>query len=105
MLLANAICAVNRLSQCCIEAPGCRHLALALEKNPEHLKVLDLSVNLIRDKGANEIFDKFNISKLRTLECVQSSITVFAVCCCEPVDANCVLCTFSPGYTTAASLS
>lgn len=68
LLLANAICAVNRLSQCCIEAQGCRHLALALEKNPEHLKVLDLSVNIIRDKGASEIFEKFNISKLRTLE-------------------------------------
>lgn len=68
LLRANAIFAVNRLSQCCIEAEGCRHLASALEKNPEHLKVLDLSINIIGDKGANELFEKFNISKLRILE-------------------------------------
>lgn len=64
-----------RLSQCCIEAQGCRHLALALEKNPEHLKVLDLSVNIIRDKGAGEIFEKFNISKLRTLDIYHCGLT------------------------------
>lgn len=67
LLLANAICAVNRLSQCCIEADGCKHLALALEKNPEHLEVLDLSLNIIRDKGAKKLFEKFNISKLGIL--------------------------------------
>lgn len=68
LLLANATCAMNRLSQCGIEAEGCRHLASALEKNPERLKVLDLSINIIRDKGAKELFEKFNISKLKMLE-------------------------------------
>lgn len=64
-----------RLSQCKIKAEGCRHLASALEKNPEHLKVLDVSVNNIQDEGANELLKKFNISKLRTLEIYHCGLT------------------------------
>lgn len=57
----------GRLSQCNIEERGCCYLASALQRNP-CLKVLDLSINMIRDKGANELFAKFDISQLTKLE-------------------------------------
>lgn len=57
-----------RLSQCNIEHQGCYHLATALQKNSSHLKVLDLSINMVGDKGANELLQKFDISKLKKLE-------------------------------------
>lgn len=44
------------LSQCSIKEEGCNYLASALQKNPGHLKVLDLSINVVRDKGANGLF-------------------------------------------------
>lgn len=43
-------------------------MASALQKNPGHLKVLDLSINVAGDKGANGLFEKFNISQLTQLE-------------------------------------
>lgn len=57
-----------RLSQCNIEQKGCHYLASALQDNSNHLTVLDLSINMVGDKGANELFTKFDISQLRKLE-------------------------------------
>lgn len=59
-----------RLSQCSIEQKGSSYLASALEKNPAYLKVLDLSINMVGDEGANELFGKLDISKMKKLEWV-----------------------------------
>ncbi|KAM7418409.1 hypothetical protein PAMA_015840 [Pampus argenteus] len=64
-----------KLSQCNIEQKGCHYLASALEKNSGHLKVLDLSINMIGDNGANEMFKKFDISKLTKLEMYHCGLT------------------------------
>lgn len=64
-----------RLSQCNLKKKGGLHLAWALEKNPEHLKWLDLSINFIGDKAANELFTKFDISKLTKLEMYGCGLT------------------------------
>uniref|UniRef100_A0A3Q0RB86 Uncharacterized protein n=1 Tax=Amphilophus citrinellus TaxID=61819 RepID=A0A3Q0RB86_AMPCI len=53
-----------KLSQCNITQSGCYHLASALRRNPAYLSVLDLSINVIGDEGANEIFRNFDISQL-----------------------------------------
>uniref|UniRef100_A0A3Q3IPJ9 NACHT domain-containing protein n=1 Tax=Monopterus albus TaxID=43700 RepID=A0A3Q3IPJ9_MONAL len=47
----------RRLSQCNIEQMGCYYLASALQNNSSHLTELDLSINMVGDKGANEIFE------------------------------------------------
>lgn len=57
-----------RLSQCRIEEEGCSYLGSALQRNPDHLKELDLSINMVGDKGANQLFKRFNISNLTKLE-------------------------------------
>lgn len=57
-----------RLSQCRIEVAGCSYLGSALQRNPDHLKELDLSINMVGDKGANELFKRFSISQLTKLE-------------------------------------
>ncbi|KAF3687143.1 NACHT, LRR and PYD domains-containing protein 14 [Channa argus] len=67
-----------KLSQCSIKQSGCHHLASALQKNSSHLKVLDLSINMVGDKGANELFEKFDISKLRKLEMYHCGLTVLS---------------------------
>lgn len=57
-----------RLSQCDIKQKGCYYLASALHENSNNLTVLDLSINIVGDKGANELFRKFDISQLIKLE-------------------------------------
>ncbi|KAK7930716.1 hypothetical protein WMY93_007111 [Mugilogobius chulae] len=57
-----------KLSQCNIKREGGFHLASALQKNPGYLKWLDLSINKIGNKAANELFTKFDISRLTKLE-------------------------------------
>lgn len=64
-----------RLSQCNIEQAGCSYLAAALQKNSEHLKELDLSINKIGDDGANELFRKVDITKLTKLEMYHCGLT------------------------------
>ncbi|XP_056226555.1 NACHT, LRR and PYD domains-containing protein 12-like [Seriola aureovittata] len=64
-----------KLSQCNIQQKGCYYLASALQRNPDHLTVLDLSINLVGDKGANKLFRKFDISQLRKLEMYHCSLT------------------------------
>lgn len=58
----------HRLSQCNIEQKGCCYLASALQENSDHLKVLDLSINMVGDKGAQELFKKIDIWQLTKLE-------------------------------------
>lgn len=72
-----------KLSQCNIEERGCCYLASALQRNP-CLKVLDLSINMIRDKGANELFAKFDISQLTKLEMYHCGLTALS---CENIGA------------------
>ncbi|AWP06248.1 putative NACHT LRR and PYD domains-containing protein 12-like [Scophthalmus maximus] len=65
-----------KLSQCNIEQMGCYHLASALHANPDYLTALDLSINMVGDEGANELFKKFDISKLQKLEMYHCGLTV-----------------------------
>ncbi|XP_074550772.1 NACHT, LRR and PYD domains-containing protein 12-like [Halichoeres trimaculatus] len=65
-----------RLSQCSFEYEGCSSLASALQENPGHLKVLDLSMNTIRDKGAIEFFKKVNVAQLSKLELYHCGLTM-----------------------------
>ncbi|XP_072319536.1 NACHT, LRR and PYD domains-containing protein 14-like [Eucyclogobius newberryi] len=74
-----------RLSQCNIKKAGGFHLASALEKNPAHLKWLDLSINKIGNAAANELFTKFDISRLRKLEIYYCGLT--ERCCARISDA------------------
>lgn len=67
-----------KLSQCNIEKQGCWDLAAALQKNSGHLRVLDLSSNMIGDNGANELFTKFNISRLTKLEMYHCGLTALS---------------------------
>ncbi|KAM7009972.1 NACHT, LRR and PYD domains-containing protein 3-like [Tautogolabrus adspersus] len=67
-----------RLSQCNIEHTGCVYLASALQKNPDHLKGLDLSINAIGDKGANELLKKVDITQLTKLELYHCGLTVLS---------------------------
>ncbi|XP_072318691.1 NACHT, LRR and PYD domains-containing protein 14-like [Eucyclogobius newberryi] len=73
-----------RLSQCNIKKAGGFHLASALEKNPAHLKWLDLSINKIGNVAANELFTKFDISRLRKLEIYYCGLTER---CCPRISA------------------
>ncbi|XP_040891396.1 NACHT, LRR and PYD domains-containing protein 12-like [Toxotes jaculatrix] len=75
--LRSAQCQLDtlKLSQCNIERKGCQYLATALQKNSSHLAVLDLSINMVGDKGANELFKKFDISQLRKLEMYHCGLT------------------------------
>nr|XP_020449870.1 NACHT, LRR and PYD domains-containing protein 3-like [Monopterus albus] len=57
---------------------GCYYLASALQNNSSHLTELDLSINMVGDKGANEIFEKFDISQLRRLEVYHCGLTVLS---------------------------
>ncbi|XP_055014523.1 ribonuclease inhibitor-like isoform X3 [Boleophthalmus pectinirostris] len=74
-----------RISQCNIKREGGFHLASALEKNPSYLKWLDLSINRIGNKAANELFTKFDISRLRKLEMCFCGLT--ERCCATISDA------------------
>lgn len=78
MGLGTARCQLEtlKLSQCNITQSGCRHLASALRRNPAYLSVLDLSINVIGDEGANEIFMNFDISQLTKLELFHCGLTV-----------------------------
>ncbi|XP_030592849.1 NACHT, LRR and PYD domains-containing protein 12-like isoform X2 [Archocentrus centrarchus] len=67
-----------KLSQCNITQSGCYHLASALRRNPAYLSVLDLSINVIGDEGANEIFSNFDISQLTKLELYHCGLTVLS---------------------------
>ncbi|XP_037621098.1 NACHT, LRR and PYD domains-containing protein 12-like [Sebastes umbrosus] len=67
-----------KLSQCNIEHKGCCCLASALQKNPGSLKELDLSINMVGDKGANELFKKSDISQLTKLEMYHCGLTVLS---------------------------
>ncbi|XP_029354534.1 NACHT, LRR and PYD domains-containing protein 12-like [Echeneis naucrates] len=71
-----------KLSQCNIEQKGCYYLASALQKNSSHLTLLDLSINMVGDEGANELFAKFDISKLRKLELYHCNLTALS---CESI--------------------
>ncbi|XP_005470210.1 NACHT, LRR and PYD domains-containing protein 14 [Oreochromis niloticus] len=71
-----------KLSQCDIEEAGCYHLGSALDKDPACLSVLDLSINMIGDRGANEIFKNFDISRLKKLELYYCDLTVLS---CESI--------------------
>ncbi|XP_068448140.1 NACHT, LRR and PYD domains-containing protein 12-like [Clinocottus analis] len=67
-----------RLSQCNIEQKGCYYLASALQKNSSSLKVLDLSINMVGDKGAIELFKKCDMSQLIKLEMYHCGLTVLS---------------------------
>uniref|UniRef100_A0A3Q1FUM6 NACHT, LRR and PYD domains-containing protein 12-like n=2 Tax=Acanthochromis polyacanthus TaxID=80966 RepID=A0A3Q1FUM6_9TELE len=67
-----------KLSQCNIEKQGCWDLAAALQENSKHLKVLDLSSNMVGDNGANELFTKFDISRLTKLEMYHCGLTALS---------------------------
>lgn len=67
-----------KLSQCNIEQRGCCCLASALQENSDHLKVLDLSINMVGDTGAMELLRKFDISKLTKLEMYHCGLTVLS---------------------------
>uniref|UniRef100_UPI0037E993A1 NACHT, LRR and PYD domains-containing protein 14-like n=1 Tax=Semicossyphus pulcher TaxID=241346 RepID=UPI0037E993A1 len=67
-----------RLSQCNIEHTGCFYLASALQRNPGHVKVLDLSINMIGDKGANELFKKVDVTQMTKLEMYHCGLTVLS---------------------------
>ncbi|XP_069024224.1 NACHT, LRR and PYD domains-containing protein 12-like [Embiotoca jacksoni] len=67
-----------KLSQCNIETDGCVYLAMSLHKNPTYLKELDLSINIIGDQGANELFKMFDISHLAKLEMYHCGLTVLS---------------------------
>ncbi|XP_029998097.1 NACHT, LRR and PYD domains-containing protein 14-like [Sphaeramia orbicularis] len=71
-----------KLSQCNIEGQGCYYLSSALQKNSTHLKWLDLSINTIGDEAANDLFAKFDISKLTKLEMYHCGLTVLS---CENI--------------------
>ena len=66
-IISYVIC-FHRLSQCNIEEKGCSCLASALQQNSGSLKVLDLSINMVGDKGAKELYIKCDISQLTKLE-------------------------------------
>ncbi|XP_060904180.1 NACHT, LRR and PYD domains-containing protein 14-like [Labrus mixtus] len=67
-----------RLSQCNIEHTGCVYLASALQKNPDHLNWLDLSINAIGDRGANELLKKVDITQLTKLDLYYCGLTVLS---------------------------
>ncbi|XP_039682183.1 NACHT, LRR and PYD domains-containing protein 12-like [Perca fluviatilis] len=67
-----------KLSQCNIEQKGCSCLASALQKNTGHLKVLDLSINMVGDEGAIELFQKCDISQLTKLEMYHCGLTALS---------------------------
>ncbi|XP_028254421.1 NACHT, LRR and PYD domains-containing protein 12-like [Parambassis ranga] len=67
-----------RLSQCNIEHEGCGYLAEALEENHDYLKVLDLSINMIRDDGANKLCEYFGIWQLSQLEMYHCGLTAWS---------------------------
>ncbi|KAA8594526.1 hypothetical protein FQN60_011661 [Etheostoma spectabile] len=69
---------LQELSQCNIQQKGCCCLASALQKNYGHLKVLDLSINMIGDEGAIELFQKCDISQLTKLEMYHCGLTVLS---------------------------
>lgn len=66
---------VLKVSQCNFEKKGCRHLAIALKKNPGHLKVLDLSINMIGDEGASDFLERVDIWTLTKLKMYHCGIT------------------------------
>ncbi|KAK7930714.1 hypothetical protein WMY93_007109 [Mugilogobius chulae] len=74
-----------QLSQCNIKREGGFHLASALQKNPGYLKWLDLSINKIGNKAVNELFTKFDISRLTKLELYYCGLT--ERCCARISDA------------------
>ncbi|KAM4612413.1 NACHT, LRR and PYD domains-containing protein 14-like [Polymixia lowei] len=86
--LANGIasqrCRIDtlRLSQCNFKKQGCCSLASALQRNSDHLKVLDLSINEIGDEGAIEFFKRVDISKLTKLEMYHCNLTALS---CEHI--------------------
>ncbi|KAK5866594.1 hypothetical protein PBY51_020773 [Eleginops maclovinus] len=67
-----------RLSQCNIEEKGCCCLASALQLNSGILKVLDLSINMVRDKGAKELYIKCDVSQLTKLEMYHCGLTALS---------------------------
>ncbi|KAM9857513.1 NACHT, LRR and PYD domains-containing protein 14-like [Aulostomus maculatus] len=64
-----------RLSQCFFRHMGCYYLATACQKNPSYLRVLDVSLNMIGDKGAREILEGIDTKRLRKLEMSSCSMT------------------------------
>ncbi|XP_034044923.1 NACHT, LRR and PYD domains-containing protein 14-like [Thalassophryne amazonica] len=70
MVLRSANCHIHtlKMSYCHIGPKGCICLASALQQNSQHLKVLDLGLNRIRDKGVQALLNKVDISKLTKLE-------------------------------------
>ncbi|KAM9362566.1 NACHT, LRR and PYD domains-containing protein 12-like [Symphorus nematophorus] len=67
-----------KLSQCNIEQKGCFYLASAVQKNSGQLKVLDLSINMVGDSGANELFQGLDITKLKKLEMYHCGLTALS---------------------------
>ncbi|KAI7790582.1 NACHT, LRR and PYD domains-containing protein 12-like isoform X1 [Triplophysa rosa] len=70
--LKNPLCKLETLSlsDCEITAAGCSKLASALESNPSHLRVLDLSLNDLTDTGVTDLLPVFvNLDKLWLNNC------------------------------------
>ncbi|KAM3864843.1 NACHT, LRR and PYD domains-containing protein 14-like [Diretmus argenteus] len=85
---------IGELSQCNLDDKACSALASALQSSARHLKVLDLSINQVGDKGAVELFKNVDISKLTKLEMYHCSIT--SVTCehiCKALQADICLLT------------
>ncbi|KAJ4944310.1 hypothetical protein JOQ06_012854 [Pogonophryne albipinna] len=66
-----------KLSQCNIEEKGSSCLASALQENSGSLKVLDLSINMVGDKGTKELYIKCD-RQLTKLEMYHCGLTVLS---------------------------
>ncbi|XP_037116948.1 NLR family CARD domain-containing protein 3-like isoform X3 [Syngnathus acus] len=66
------------ICQCNFGQRGCSSLALALQKNPTNMGELNLAINHIGDKGANELFTRYDISMLTKLQMNCCGITTLS---------------------------
>ncbi|XP_037116894.1 NACHT, LRR and PYD domains-containing protein 14-like isoform X1 [Syngnathus acus] len=69
---------VLKICQCNFGQRGCSSLALALQKNPTNMGELNLAINHIGDKGANELFTRYDISMLTKLQMNCCGITTLS---------------------------
>ncbi|XP_049576932.1 NACHT, LRR and PYD domains-containing protein 14 isoform X3 [Syngnathus scovelli] len=66
------------ICQCNFGQRGCSSLAMALQKNPSNMGELNLAINNIGDKGANELFTRYDISMLTKLQMNCCGITTLS---------------------------
>ncbi|XP_061129741.1 NLR family CARD domain-containing protein 3-like isoform X3 [Syngnathus typhle] len=66
------------ICQCNFGQRGCSSLALALQTNPTCMGELNLAINNIGDKGANELFTRYDISLLTKLQMNCCGITTLS---------------------------